>query len=91
MANSNMQTLISETWTAAGHKEMRELPRGVLISPATYLRFLQTLNTVYVANNTKIEDKKARLEKLILKLETISGQVYYSHPYNKSRHIQNIN
>ena len=77
MANSNMETLISDTWTAAGKKEMRELPRGVLISPATYLRFLQTLNTVYVANNTKIEDKKARLEKLIQKLETISGQVYY--------------
>jgi hypothetical protein len=77
MAKSNMETLISDTWTASGKKEMKELPRGVLISPATYLRFLQTLNTVYVANNAKIEDKKARLEKLIQKLDTISGQVYY--------------
>ena len=76
MANSNSEKLISDTWTSAGRKETRELPRGVLISPATYLRFLQTLNTVYVANNAKIEDKKARLEKLVQKLETISGQVY---------------
>ena len=63
------------TWTVVGRKGENKLPRGVLISPATYLRFLQTLNTVYVASNAKIEDKKATLDKLIQKLETISAQV----------------
>ena len=77
MANLNMETLIRDTWTASGNKGKNELPRGVIISPATYLRFLQTLNTVYVANNAKIDDKKVRLEKLIQKLETISNQVSF--------------
>ena len=73
MANTNMETLIRDTWTkATGQNKRSALPRGVLISPATYLRYLQTLNTVYTANNSKIEDKKARLEKLVQKLDTIS-------------------
>ena len=71
-----METLIRDTWTTSGgHANNRILPRGVLISPANYLRFLHTLNSVYVANNSKIEDKKVRLEKLIQKIETISEQV----------------
>ena len=79
MATSSMETLIRDTWTTSGgHQNNRVLPRGVLISPANYLRFLHTLNTVYVANNTKIEDKKVRLEKLIQKIETIAEQVSYS-------------
>ena len=75
MANSNMETLIRDTWTGVTSKGENQLPRGVLISPATYLRYLQTLNCVYVANNAKIEDEKVNLEKLIQKLETISAQV----------------
>ena len=76
MATTSMETLIRDTWTTSGgHANNRVLPRGVLISPANYLRFLQTLNSVYVANNSKIEDKKVRLEKLIQKIETISEQV----------------
>ena len=76
MATTSMETLIRDTWTTSGgHASNRVLPRGVLISPANYLRFLHTLNSVYVANNSKIEDKKVRLEKLIQKIETISEQV----------------
>ena len=77
MANSNTETLMRSSLQAGtvstGNKT--NIPRGVLISPATYLRFLQTLNKIYETNRAKIEDKKLSLEKLIEKLEAISVQV----------------
>ena len=77
MANSNtaalMSSLVQANAVGNGHKT--NIPRGVLISPATYLRFLQTLNKIYETNRAKIEDKKLSLEKLIEKLEAISVQV----------------
>ena len=72
-----METLLSSTLQVGpvGNGNKSRIPRGVLISPATYLRFLQTLNKIYETNHAKIEDKKISLEKLIEKLAAISVQV----------------
>ena len=59
--------------------------RKILISPASYLRFINTLSSMHADSNTKLEDRKSRLEKLIQKVQGIETQVtmntYRSHSY----------
>lgn len=47
----------------------------IQVSPAIYLQYITTLSKTYCQLFAKIEDKRNRLEKVLHKLENISGQV----------------
>ena len=52
-----------------------QFDRDILISPSTYLKFIQTLSSIYASNNAKLEERKSKLEKLIQKVQGIDTQV----------------
>lgn len=49
--------------------------RSILICPAMYLKFIQTLSSQYSSNHVKHEERKSKLEKLIQRVEGIEVQV----------------
>ena len=75
----------SLTATAINRDFCTNSKRKILISPASYLRFINTLSSMHADSNTKLEDRKSRLEKLIQKVQGIETQVtmntYRSHSY----------
>ena len=75
----------SLTATAQNRDFCTNSKRKILISPASYLRFINTLSSMHADSNTKLEDRKSRLEKLIQKVQGIETQVtmntYRSHSY----------
>lgn len=52
-----------------------ERMRGVLISPAMFIKFVQLLSRFYESDNLEIEEQKSFHEKLLAKLEAIWNQV----------------
>jgi hypothetical protein len=48
---------------------------NILISPVTYLRYLNTLKRLYMYNTTKLESDKTAFQTGIAKYETIGKQV----------------
>ena len=65
----------SLTATAQNRDFCTNSKRKILISPASYLRFINTLSSMHADSNTKLEDRKSRLEKLIQKVQGIETQV----------------